>query len=122
MVGLSGCPAYPWSAKRGFDPWHLAHLSDSMDDIATVRHKPVMIVETDWPQAGTPSLAVGTPEFPFTPDGQAQFYRALIHAVRTVPSSLRAGVAAWDVDTLPWACVFDSRGHALPTVRALGEP
>lgn len=121
MVGLSYYPAAPWNRKAGFEPWRLSHLVDSMNDVATTLHKPVMVVETSWPQAGAPPAIPGTPEFPFTPDGQAQFYRALVRAVRAVPDGLGAGVLAWDTDTLNWNSVFDSRGNALPAVRVLGQ-
>lgn len=122
MVGLSYYPVNFWSAKAGFDPWHLSHLSDSMDYIAAVLHKPVMVVETNWPHAGTPAPIAGTPEFAFTPQGQADYYHALVRAVRAVPDGLGRGVIVWETDTLNWDSVFDDKGHALPAVRALGLP
>ena len=121
IIGLSFYPGDPWDRKAGFEPWRLSHLSDTMTNIATTLHKPVMIVETSWPQAGTPGDMPGTPEFPFTPDGQAQFYRTLIGAVRSVPGRLGVGVIAWDMDTLNWGSVFDAHGNALPAVRVLGQ-
>ena len=79
-----------------------------------------MVVETEWPYRGEPE-AKGTPQFPFTPQGQADYYRALIAAVKAVPDGLGIGVVAWDQDMLKWGSVFDENGHALPGVRALGD-
>lgn len=121
LVGLSYYPSDPWDRKAGFDAWRLSHLTDTMNYVATTLHKPVMVVETNWPQAGKPADMPGTPEFPFTPAGQAQFYRALIRAVRAVPGGQGIGVAAWDTDTLNWNSVFDAHGNALPAVRVLGQ-
>lgn len=122
MVGLSYYPVNSWSAKAGFDAGHLSHLSDSMDYIAAVLHKPVMVVETNWPHAGAPAPIAGTPEFAFTPQGQADYYRALVRAVWAVPDGLGRGVIVWETDTLNWDSVFDDKGHALTAVHALGLP
>ncbi len=121
LIGLSYYPSTPWDKKAGYEPWHLAHLTDSMAYLATTVGKPVMVVETNWPHAGTPQTLPGTPEYSFSPEGQAQFYRALIGAVRAVPTSLGRGVLAWEIDTLNWDSVFDDKGNALLAVRALGE-
>ncbi len=120
MIGLSYYPGIPWDHKAGYEPWHLSHLTDSMGYIATVLHKPVMVVETSWPQASSATDVTGTPEFSFTPQGQAQFYAALIHAVRAVPNGLGRGVILWEPDRLNWDSVFDAHGNALPAVRVLG--
>ncbi len=121
MIGLSYYPGIPWNRKAGFEPWHLSHLIASMDYIAGTLHKPFMIVETSWPQAGDSVGITGTPEFPLTPAGQVQFYTALIHAVRAVPNNLGQGVVVWEPDTLDWNSVFDAHGNALPAVHALGS-
>ncbi len=121
MVGLSYYPGIPWDHKAGYEPWHLAHLTTSMNYIATVLHKPVMVVETSWPQASNATDVTGAPEFAFTPQGQAAFYTALIHAVRAVPNGRGRGVILWEPDTLNWDSVFDAHGHALPAVRVLGS-
>lgn len=92
-----------------------------MNYIATTLHKPVMIVETTWPHEGKPGDMPGTPEFPFTSQRQAQFYRALIRALYAVPDGLGVGVVAWNIDTLNWDSVFDAQGNALPAVRVLGQ-
>lgn len=121
ILGLSYYPAHPWNKKAGYDAWRLAHLTDTLNSVAATWHKPVLVVETSWPQAGQPDLGTaGTPEFPFTPAGQAQFYQALIAAVRAVPDDLGRGVVAWEQDALNWDSVFDAQGHALPAARVLG--
>ena len=119
MIGLSYYPGIPWDRKAGFGPWRLTHLAESMNYIALALHKPLMIVETSWPQAGDASGVTGSPEFPLTPAGQVQFYTALISAVLAVPNHLGRGVILWEPDTLDWNSVFDARGNALPAVKAL---
>lgn len=121
IIGLSYYPGIPWDHKAGYEPWHLSHLAASMEYIAAVLHKPVMVVETSWPQASSAADVTGIPEFAFTPAGQVEFYTALIHAVRAVPSGLGRGVLLWEPDTLNWDSVFDARGHALPAVHVLGN-
>ena len=81
-----------------------------------------MVVETNYPHAGQvrPNVS-GAPKFPFTPAGQAAFYRALTQTVRAVPKGLGAGVLLWEADWLRWESPFDEKGRALPGVRALGE-
>jgi arabinogalactan endo-1,4-beta-galactosidase len=122
IIGLSYYPADPWDRKGGYEPWHMKHLVDSMNSIAATLRKPFMVVETNWPRTGEPQAIPGAPEFPFTPEGQAQYYRALVGAVCAVPHSLGLGVLVWEPeDTLAWKSVFDDRGNALPAVRVLGQ-
>jgi len=121
MIGLSYYPGIPWDRKAGFEPWRLMHLTESMNYIAGTLHKPLMVVETSWPQAGNASSITGTPEFPLTPSGQVQFYAALISAVKSVPNGLGRGVILWEPDTLDWNSVFDARGNTLPAVHTLGS-
>jgi len=121
MIGLSYYPGIPWDRKAGFEPWHLSHLIDSMDYIAGTLHKPLMVVETSWSQAGNGADIAGMPEFPLTPAGQVQFYTALINAVRAVPNGLGRGVILWEPDTLDWNSIFDAHGNALPAVHTLGN-
>ena len=121
MIGLSYYPGIPWDHKAGYEPWHLSHLTASMNFVATALHKPVMVVETSWPQASSTTDVMGTPEFSFTPAGQSAFYTTLIHAVRAVPNGLGRGVILWEPDLLNWDSVFDAHGNALPAVRILGS-
>ena len=92
-----------------------------MNTLATTYGKPIMIVETDWPYRGDIKPMPGTPEFAFTPEGQAAFYGALIRAVKAVPNGLGIGVLPWNQDSLTWQSVFDDKGRALPAVRVLGQ-
>jgi arabinogalactan endo-1,4-beta-galactosidase len=122
IVGLSYYPADPWNRKAGYEPWHMSHLVDSMNWIATGLRKPVMVVETNWPRTGEPQQIPGALEFAISPAGQAQYYEALIGAVRAVPNGLGIGVLVWEPeDTLAWKSVFDDKGDALPAVRVLGH-
>ncbi len=121
MIGLSYYPGIPWDRKAGYGPWYLSHLQASMAYIAETLHKPFMVVETSWPQAGDTSGTLGTPEFPLTPAGQVQFYTALIAAVKSVPNHLGRGVVLWEPDTRDSNSVFDAQGNALPAVHALGS-
>ena len=121
MIGLSYYPAKPWNRKTGFEPWHLPHLVESMNYLAATLHKPVMVVETAWPQAGTPQPMPGAPEYPFTPAGQVQFYQNLLRAVREVPQGLGRGVVLWTAGPNDWDFVCDAQGKALPALRTLGQ-
>lgn len=120
IIGLSYYPAHPWGKKAGYDGWTLARLQQSMNQLATTYGKPVMIVETAWPRAGTPEDLPGHAQFAFTPDGQVEFYRALIGAVKAVPNGLGIGVLPWDQDSRNWDAVFDDEGRGLPAVEVLG--
>ena len=121
MIGLSYYPAKPWNRKAGFEPWYLPHLVESMNTLAATLHKPVLIVETAWPQAGVPQPMPGAPEYPFTPDGQVQFYQNLLRAVREVPQGLGRGVVLWTAGPNGWDFVCDAQGKALPALRTLGQ-
>lgn len=121
MIGLSYYPAQPWDRKAGYDAWHLAHLVESMHYLAGALHKPLMIVETGWPQKGEVQLLPGTPEYAFTPAGQAQFYHDLLRAVQEVPQGLGKGVVLWTDNADDRNSVFDPSGHALPAMRVLGR-
>ena len=121
LIGLSYYPGDPWDRKTGFEPWKRTHLIETMQYVAAVLYKPVMVVETSWPQTGEPAVMPGTPEFPLTPQGQVQFYRALLRAVHAVPNGLGVGVVLWGPDMPDRNSVFDRRGNALPAVRVLGN-
>ncbi len=105
----------------GYAGWTIARLAQSMNALATTYGKPVMVVETDWPHQGESKPIPGTPEFAFSPEGQAEFYRALISTVKAVPNGLGIGVLPWNQDSFTWQSVFDSKGRALPAVRVLGQ-
>lgn len=121
IIGLSYYPANPWDAKAGYEGWTMARLAESMKRLAQAYHKPIMVVETAWPHAGEPQKMPGAPQFPFTPEGQAGYYRALIAEVKAVPGGLGIGVLPWDQDSRSWDSVFDGEGRALPAVQVLGQ-
>ena len=120
IIGLSYYPGHPWDKKAGYDGWKLERLQQTMNQLATTYRLPVMVVETAWPRAGKPDDVPGVPQFAFTPEGQAEFYRALVGAVKAVPDGLGAGVVPWDQDSRNWDSVFDEAGRALPAVAVLG--
>ena len=121
IVGLSYYPAHPWDKKVGYDGWTLSRLAATLNYVAGALHKPVLVVETSWPRAGQPDQVPGAPQFPFTPEGQVQYYQALIRTVRAVPDGLGLGVVLWDQDARNWDSMFDDQGYALPAVRVLGH-
>ena len=120
IIGLSYYPAHPWDKNTGYDGWTLARLQQSMSQLAATYNKPIMIVETAWPRAGTPEDLPGRAQFAFTPAGQVEFYHALTGAVKAVPNGLGIGVLPWDQDSRNWDSVFDDEGRALPAVKVLG--
>jgi arabinogalactan endo-1,4-beta-galactosidase len=71
IIGLSYYPADPWDRKAGYNAWHLSHLVDSMNHLATTYKKPIMVVETNWPRTGEVQKIPGVPEFPILLEGQA---------------------------------------------------
>ena len=122
VIGLSYYPAEPWDKTKGYDAWHLSHLAQTMAQLARAYGKPIFVVETNYPRAGEVRPDVpGAPEFAFSPDGQAAFYRALTQTVRAVPAGLGRGVLLWEPDWLDWRSPFDEKGQALPGVSALGK-
>ena len=119
-IGLSYYPADPWDRKAGYDAWHLEKLEKTLDFLATIR-RPVIIAETHWPHRGEPLPIPGTPQFAWTPAGQAQFLERLGRLMRAMPDDLGRGVLLWETDTLNWDSVFDEQGRALPAVQTLGQ-
>lgn len=121
IIALSYYPGNPWDARAGYPGWAMERLAESMKLLAQTYGKPVLVVETAWPRRGEPRKMPGEPQFPFTPAGQADYYRALIAAVKAVPDGLGLGVLPWDQDSRSWDSVFDDEGRALPAVRVLGQ-
>lgn len=136
VIGLSD---YPW--------WQgsLESLKTNLDALATRFHKPIVVVETSFPSVPQSFAANGhnlsvdesvqqVLHFPATPDGQAEYARAVVSTVRSTPDGLGAGVfywaAAW-IHASGWGAptwsadwegraLFDVDGNALPAVKAFG--
>lgn len=119
---------YPW--------WHGSpdDLRATLRDMAARYRKPIMVVETAYCWRPTEYVAGKTPApagpapFPETPEGQRNFFRAVIGIVRDLPDGLGAGVFWWEpavghgrgrshLRSRGW---FDDAGDALPIV-AVGD-
>ncbi|MET0340255.1 MAG: arabinogalactan endo-1,4-beta-galactosidase [Polyangiales bacterium] len=130
--------------------WHgdLAALRANLNDVAARYGKPVLVVETGYPfttaDADGHANLVSTREplagYPATPAGQASLLRAVMAAVRAVPSGRGLGVVYWEptwtaVPGAGWdpadaksgnayenQALFDYEGRALPALQVLGAP
>lgn len=128
------------AAGLEFDEIGLSYYPDWHGDLATFRRnlaalaaefgRPVQVVETAYPWRPVPFFAgKRAMDWPQTPEGQAQFLRDVVEAVRAVPDGRGRGVWYWHPESIPapglraWhqgACaLFDERGEALPGVGAL---
>lgn len=111
----------------------MAGLKQTLENAAARYHKPIVVVETGYPykpmaagirNPGSPAFA-----YPFTPQGQADFLKALVIMVRQTPDGLGKGVIYWEPEWIPvksaqgsWSgtTLFDDAGNALPGIDALG--
>lgn len=127
LIGLS---YYPW--------WHgpLSALKANLDDLADRYGKDVYVVELGYPWAVAsgegPHLFDGRrtePGFPATPEGQADFVRAVRRIVREVPKGRGKGLLYWAPTWIGRPgreggygnlTTFDEKGNALPSFAALG--
>lgn len=94
---VAGLSYYPW--------WHgtLAGLKENARQLAADFHKEVMVVEAGFPWR-PPAKADGkTFAWPSTPDGQADFLREVIAAIRDLPEGKGIGVLWWHPDSVPVA-------------------
>ena len=129
IIGLSFYPC-----------WHgaLPHLAENLAMLAERYACPLLVVETAYPRMLDPQRNVqwllqhtGAEPYPATPDGQAQFLRALGQVLRDVPHGRGLGVFYWEPALLPlpdgsrgvWqnATLFADDGEALPSLAALGS-
>jgi arabinogalactan endo-1,4-beta-galactosidase len=87
--------------------------------------KPIVVVETayDWREGEV--YKSGNPPFPETPEGQAEFFAALLNTVQQTPDNLGKGVFWWE-PMAPGAIakrgMFDDRHNALPVLHVLDPP
>jgi arabinogalactan endo-1,4-beta-galactosidase len=93
VIGLSFYPFY--SPKATF-----ANLQSSMSNLAAKYNKPIMVAETDYPVecAGKykPKPQFSEPRIPISVEGQLEWSRKVIEAVRKVPNGLGQGVFYWE--------------------------
>jgi arabinogalactan endo-1,4-beta-galactosidase len=103
--------------------WHggIAKLRGNLHDLALRYQLPIIVVETayNW----TPGDFIGKKaDFPESPEGQADFLRAVDAAVRAIPRGLGQGVFWWEPAAeaeLHGRGFFDDKGNVLPVVDAL---
>ena len=120
--------------------WHgsLPHLAENLQLLAERYHCPLLVVETAYPRQlhrqrnGQWLLQhTGAEPYPATPEGQAEFLRALAAVLRAVPKGLGQGIFYWEPALLPlpdgsrgvWqnATLFADDGELLPSLTALGQ-
>jgi len=110
----------------------LAELKNALAADARKYHKPLVVVETAFPQNGTagPDQAVYA-EYGRTPEGQRRFLADLVKTVRETPGGLGQGVLYWQPEWVPiqglpnyngGSSLFDDRFNALPGLGALAPP
>lgn len=105
--------------------WHgnIAKLRGNLHDLALRYQRPIIIVETayNW----TPGDFIGKKAyFPESPEGQADFLRAVNAAVHSIPRGLGQGVFWWEPAAeaeLRGRSFFDSNGNVLPVIHALED-
>jgi arabinogalactan endo-1,4-beta-galactosidase len=113
----------------------MSGLRETLDNAAIRYHKPIIVAETSYPYIPWPGAvaeAHGTAkfEYPISPDGQRDFLRALVAAVKQTPGNLGEGILYWEPEWIPaqgipgsWEgkTLFDDAGKALPGLDTLGN-
>lgn len=91
VIGLSIYPFYGVSAT-------LKNLRSSMNWLAKRYGKPIHVVETDWPAIceGEDAPELSEPSIPASVEGQLEWGREVVKAVRDVPKGLGRGVNYWE--------------------------
>jgi arabinogalactan endo-1,4-beta-galactosidase len=109
--------------------WHgpLENLRATLTNAAARYGKPVLVLETAFPFAGSTNIY----GFPATTNGQVQFLVALAQTVKSVPGGRGQGIFWWGAEYQPlWGynlAGFDQRsffapgGAVLPVASALGR-
>jgi len=127
VIGLS---FYPW--------WHgtIRDLRRTVHEAAATFGKDVWVVETAYPHrhldvSGVKWAKPENMQWPMTPNGQAQFTRELIQAVRSAPDNRGLGILWWYPESIrvkgirTWMgganALFGNTGDALPAMGTLGE-
>lgn len=113
-VDVIGYSYYPW--------WHgtLAQLKECLDGTAKKYGKEVWVVETAYHFAPNGETKGQKMPFPETPEGQADFLKAVTKVVKEVPGGLGTGVFWWEptLAEISTRGCFDRNGKALPAVYA----
>lgn len=115
-----------------YPDWHggLANFRRNLRALADEFQKPIMVVEAGYPwKTAKKWTEKPNMDWPFTPEGQAQFLREVIAVVRGIPRGLGCGVWYWHPESIQlsghyaWeggtCALFDDRGEMLPGAAAL---
>ncbi|KAI9757599.1 MAG: hypothetical protein M4579_003412 [Chaenotheca gracillima] len=93
VFGFSFYPFYGTSAT-------LDNLRNSLHTLANKYHKPIQVVETDWPELcnGTyaPAPELSEPSIPISARGQTEWVQDIFQVVRGIPFGLGQGVHYWE--------------------------
>jgi len=106
---------------QSYYPWWQGSLKDlrnNLDFMARTYGKPIVVIETAWSWKPDNYIKRRGP-FPESPEGQADFLRAVAQAVADTPNHLGKGVFWWEpaVDNdLVRRGLFDEAGKALPAL------
>lgn len=115
-----------------YPDWHggLANYRRTLAALAEEFQIPIMVVEAGYPwKTAKKWTEKANMDWPLTPEGQAQFLRDVVQAVREIPRGLGCGVWYWHPESIPlpghyaWehgtCALFDERGELLPGAIAL---
>jgi arabinogalactan endo-1,4-beta-galactosidase len=108
---------------QSYYPWWQGSLKDLKDNLAymAIRYKkPIIVVETAYDWRDGEVFKQGKPPFPQTPEGQAEFFAAVIRTILQTPNGLGKGAFWWEpMATGPIAKrgMFDDQHNALPVLR-----
>lgn len=125
---------------QSYYPWwqgSLNELRQNLYEMATTFHKPIILAEVAYPWKQLafhppanlknfhPKFQVGPPPFPMTPEGQAQFLKAVYNILMQTPDNLGQGLLWWEPVVPPGPLAvrgfFDASGNALPVVTVFDE-
>jgi arabinogalactan endo-1,4-beta-galactosidase len=111
---------------QSYYPWWQGSLKDLKDNLAfmaTRYKKPIIVVETAYDWRDGEQFKIAKP-FPETPEGQADFFAAVVKTVKMTPGSLGKGVFWWEPfagGAIAKRGMFDDQHNALPSLRILRE-
>ncbi|HLP26790.1 MAG TPA: glycosyl hydrolase 53 family protein, partial [Acidobacteriota bacterium] len=86
-----------------YPDWHggLAAYRRTLAALAEEFRKPIQVVEAGYPwKTAKKWTEKENMDWPFTPEGQAQFLRDVVHAVREIPHGLGRGVWYWHPESI----------------------
>jgi arabinogalactan endo-1,4-beta-galactosidase len=108
---------------QSYHPWWQGSLDDLRNNLywtAVTYHKPIVLAEVSYPWKPF-GKQNDHPPFPLTPQGQADWLRALNQVVEQTPEHLGAGLFWWEpairlTQPLHGRDLFDDNGNALPAM------